>query len=531
MRPEDVKHIRFVNIGAILLIITNFIFLTVDIIDGYSSPVIATVNILASLLCLFIFKFQAKGRYTLARCTLFCIFYISALFTNPLSGKEVVDHYFIFVAIGYAFVIFPKDEKHLMLVTIFSGVVCYAIISVLYLFIDPVIQTSRSSLILENRIITHAVFLIFILGMLSSKYLVSKTETSLMLERRKLSEMAALLKQMFGRYLSPEVMESIIEDPSSLALGGERRRVTIVMTDLRGFTSLSERLEPEEVVVLLNTYYEVLMDVILDYKGTINKIIGDALLIVFGAPLRAEDHTKRAVACAIEMQNKMETINALNRQQGLPELEMGIGINETEVIVGNIGSSKRSSYTVVGSGVNMTSRIESYSVGGQILISESVKELMNGLIRIDAQREVTPKGADRPIKIYEVGSIAGDYHLVLEKKKPDFIALKKKIPVYCHSLEGRAVGEIRGDCNIIRLSPHGAEIATRAPMKPLTNLEMNIDHFDEKLANRSFYGKIMDCFGEKHPIMQVRFTAVPPEIEAYFRAYLELSPLEKSGKV
>ena len=174
---------------------------------------------------------------------------------------------------------------------------------------------------------------------------------------------------MFGRYLSTEVMNSLIENPSALELGGERRKVTIMMTDLRGFTALSERLEPEQVVQMLNAYFEVMVEVVLKYNGTINEFIGDAMLVIFGAPQEMPDRAQRAIACAIEMQNAMAQVNKENRVQGMPELEMGIGLNETEAIVGNIGSSKRSKYAVVGSGVNMTSRIESYTVGGQILIS------------------------------------------------------------------------------------------------------------------------------------------------------------------
>lgn len=155
-----------------------------------------------------------------------------------------------------------------------------------------------------------------------------------------------------------EVMNSLIENPSALELGGEKRSVTIMMTDLRGFTALSERLEPEKVVQMLNTYFEIMVEVVLKYNGTINEIIGDALLVIFGAPQEMSDRAQQAIACSIEMQNAMSQVNQENRAQGLPELEMGIGLNETEVIVGNIGSSKRSKYAVVGSGVNMTSRIE-----------------------------------------------------------------------------------------------------------------------------------------------------------------------------
>lgn len=221
---------------------------------------------------------------------------------------------------------------------------------------------------------------------------------------------------MFGRYLSHEVMTSLIENPSALELGGEKRRITIMMTDLRGFTALAERLEPEQVVKVLNSYFEIMVEVVLKFKGTINEIIGDALLVIFGAPQEMPDRAQQAIACAITMQNAMAKVNEQNRAQGLPELEMGIGLNETEVIVGNIGSSKRSKYSVVGGGVNMTSRIESYSVGGQVLVSESVRYEAGEILRVDSERVVFPKGSETPLKIYEIGGIAGQYNFALEEQ-------------------------------------------------------------------------------------------------------------------
>ncbi|MBW1941696.1 MAG: hypothetical protein JRJ51_02545, partial [Deltaproteobacteria bacterium] len=231
----------------------------------------------------------------------------------------------------------------------------------------------------------------------------------------KFADMSALLKKMFGRYLSTEVMNAILKDPSSLELGGERRTVTIMMTDLRGFTALSERLEPEKVVQMLNAYFEVMVDIILKYHGTINEIIGDALLVIFGAPNEMPNRNAQAIASAIDMQNAMTEVNRQNRLNGLPELEMGIGLNEAEVIVGNIGSTKRSKYAVVGSGVNMASRIESYTVGGQVLISESVKREAGDILRIDNRMDVLPKGAQAPLSIYDVGGIGGDYNLALDE--------------------------------------------------------------------------------------------------------------------
>lgn len=348
----------------------------------------------------------------------------------------------------------------------------------------------------------------------SEKLVLNLTE-----EREKLAEMSALLKKMFGRYLSTEVMNSLIENPSALELGGERRKVTIMMTDLRGFTALSERLEPEQVVQMLNLYFEVMVEVVLKYNGTINEIIGDALLIIFGAPQEMPDRAQRAIACAVDMQNAMAQVNKENRSQTLPELEMGIGLNETEVIVGNIGSSKRSKYAVVGSGVNMTSRIESYTVGGQILISESVRQEAGEVLRIDAQQEVLPKGAETPLRIYEVGGIAGRYNLALGEKDPVLVNLAREIPLRYTVLEGKTVGKKELNGSIVRLSEKTAVIASDEPLEPLTNLKMNIGDVDEKLSVRDFYGKVIGRSEENRQKHVIRFTSVPPEVDAYFQSH------------
>jgi adenylate cyclase len=338
-------------------------------------------------------------------------------------------------------------------------------------------------------------------------------------ERGKLAEMADLLKKMFGRYLSTEVMNSLIENPSALELGGEKRKVTIMMTDLRGFTALAERLEPEKVVQMLNAYFEVMVEVILKYNGTINEFIGDALLVIFGAPQDMPDRIQRAIACSIEMQNAMAAVNEENRSQGLPELEMGIGLNETEVIVGNIGSSKRSKYAVVGSGVNMTSRIESYTVGGQILIAESVRQEAGEILRIDSQRDVLPKGAETPLRIYEVGGIAGHYNLALEGKAPALVTLARQIPLRYTVLEGKDVGKKKLEGSLIRLSKTLAEISLGAPVEVLTNLKMNLRDVDENLSVRDFYGKVIKRSEEKEQNHVIRFTSVPPEVDAYFQSH------------
>jgi adenylate cyclase len=348
-------------------------------------------------------------------------------------------------------------------------------------------------------------------------------------EREKLAEMAALLKKMFGRYLSTEVMNSIIENPSALELGGEKRKVTIMMTDLRGFTALAERLEPEQVVQMLNAYFEVMVEVILKYNGTINEIIGDALLVIFGAPQEMADRIHKAIACAIDMQNAMAEVNEQNRAQDLPDLEMGIGLNETEVIVGNIGSSKRSKYAVVGSGVNMASRIESYSVGGQILISESVHQEAGEILRIDAKRDVLPKGAEMPLRIYEVGGISGNYNLALEAKNPALLILTRQIPLVYTVLEGKDVGQKGLNGFVVKLSQNCAEIELEGLLEPMTNLKMNLGDVDGKLSAKDFYGKVIQAPEGNGQTHLVRFTSVPPEVDAYFQSHRQHADAPESS--
>ena len=335
-------------------------------------------------------------------------------------------------------------------------------------------------------------------------------------------EMSGLLKKMFGRYLSTEVMNSLIANPLALELGGEKRRVTIMMTDLRGFTALSEPLDPEQVVQMLNTYFEIMVDEVLKYRGTINSIIGDALLVVFGAPQEMPDRAQQAVACALAMQNAMAQVNAQNREHGLPELEMGIGLNEAEVVVGNIGSSKRSQYTVIGSGVNMASRIESYTVGGQVFISESVRQEVGDILRIDQVMEIMPKGAEGSMTVYEVGGIGGRFNLVLADQGLELSPLAREIPVRYAVLDGKHVGEGGRLAGIVSLSRKAGLLRLDREIPRGANLKLNLMGVSEELARRDFYAKAGHGEADAPGFGLVRFSALPSGIDAYFQAALDL---------
>jgi adenylate cyclase len=261
-----------------------------------------------------------------------------------------------------------------------------------------------------------------------------------------------------------------------------------------------------------------MVEVIVRYQGTINEIVGDALLVLFGAPRDVPDRAQRAVACAIEMQNAMTRVNERNRAAGLPELQMGIGLNDAEVVVGNIGTTERSKYAAVGSGVNTTSRIESYTVGGQILVSESVRQAAGAVLRVDGQLDVLPKGSESPLRIYEVGGIGGRFQVALEEPAPVFVRLARQVPVRYAVLDGKDAGGPGGEGYVPRLASHCVELAVDGPLDAMTNLRMSLAGAGEALGSRDFYGKVVrPAAGRGDPAL-VRLTSVPPEIDAFLEA-------------
>ena len=332
---------------------------------------------------------------------------------------------------------------------------------------------------------------------------------------------ADFLQEMFGRYLSEEVMSSLLDNPDSLRLGGENREVTIMISDLRGFTAISERMPPEMVIQMLNNYFEVMVEILLKHNATINEISGDELLVLFGAPQHMPDRNQRAIACAIDMQNNMKTVNNYNRKKRLPELEMGIGLNDTKVVIGNVGSIKRSKFGVVGSGVNMTSRIESFAVGGQILASQSVVSGIEHLLRIDGTHTIVPKGVTLPITVYEIGGIGPPYNIATDHKAVDMKTLMRPIPVEITLMGGKHILNEKSSGEIIRLSLKAAFIIFDRPLDQLVNIKLSLGDIPESIHTNDFYGKVIGTTDHPQNNYLVRFTSTPPEIISYFLAYIQ----------
>ena len=345
-----------------------------------------------------------------------------------------------------------------------------------------------------------------------------------LLERNEAYEQLAranrFIRKTFGRYLSDDIVDTILESPNGLKLGGEKRVVTILMSDLRGFTAIGERLPAESVVGMLNMYLERMTEIIFKYNGTIDEFIGDAILAIFGAPVVRDDDAQRAVACAIEMQLAMDEVNATNRQHGFPEVSMGIGINTGEIVVGNVGSSRRTKYGVVGRHVNLTSRIESYTVGGQILIPDSTRLACGNILRIDNQMEVMPKGVKEPIIIYEVGGIGGEFRIFLpEKQTTELYDLAQPLPILFTILEGKHAGRDAYPGRIIRLSDltgeRLADVVSEQACHELNNLKFSLFDSEQHEISGEIYAKVTLALSKTPPMFRVNFTSIPPEAEQF----------------
>ncbi len=322
------------------------------------------------------------------------------------------------------------------------------------------------------------------------------------------------IRKVFGQYHSDEIAEMILESPGGASLGGEKRVVTVLLSDLRGFTPISERLSAENVVKMINIYLEVMTDVIFKYNGTIDEFLGDGILAVFGAPVLGKDDAQRAVACAVDMQSAMEEVNRRNREAGLPEVEMGIGVNTGELVFGNMGSSKRTKFGVVGSHVNLVARIESYSVGGQILISESTRKSCGPILRIVNRMDVLPKGVQNRIAIYDIGGIYGDYNLLLPGgREPRLLELQTPIDVTFSILSRKK------DCTdtrnhsgrLVRMFGGEAEIVSDVAVQVLSDLKMSLFDSAGNEVTPGLYAKVVKEVGEFSRIFRVNFTSVPPE--------------------
>ncbi len=211
-----------------------------------------------------------------------------------------------------------------------------------------------------------------------------------------------MIKRAFSRYVAPEVVEEVLKDPEHLMLSGERREATVLFCDIRGFTAISERLSPEQVVSLLNDFYTLMIETVSKHDGSLQKFLGDAVLAVFGAPIAHPDHAARAVLTALDMRAAVADLAKRRREQGLAPFEVGIGVSLGEVVAGTVGTEERMEYTVIGDSVNVASRLQDRAKAGSILLSGRTYDAVRDLVDAKALGALKVKGKEAEVEVYEV---------------------------------------------------------------------------------------------------------------------------------
>lgn len=206
----------------------------------------------------------------------------------------------------------------------------------------------------------------------------------------------------YSRFLPEYVVKQMLENPESFKLGGTSQNITILFADIRGFTRISEHAPPEKIVSLLNRYFSAMTEIIFAHGGTLDKYLGDGLMALFGAPTATPDDASNALNAAVAMQRRLLGINRELRDEGFPEIGVGMGLHTGEAIIGYIGSDRRSEYTAIGDTVNTSSRLESNARGGEILISDATAKAAHSRYKLKAREPITVKNRQQPVNLWEV---------------------------------------------------------------------------------------------------------------------------------
>lgn len=321
------------------------------------------------------------------------------------------------------------------------------------------------------------------------------------------------IRKVFGRYTSDEVVEALLDAPDGLKLGGEKRTVTILMSDLRGFTALAERLEAGEVVSLLNHYLSAMVEVIQKHGGTIDEIIGDAILVLFGAPVATEDDAARAVLCALGMQKAMAEVNRQNRLKGWPEIEMGVAVHTGEVVVGNIGSTKRSKYGVVGRTINTTARIESFTVGGQVIVSPTLIQAAGRGLVLGEEVEVHAKGMKEALQCRQLLGHEAHPDLALEEQAT-CASLAQPVPVRFVRMTGKHFDEAMAPALLVAVSERRAVLQVHGEIPVYSDLLLQLGSESCEAEVSEFYAKVIRVAEGAGINYLIQFTSMPPTVRS-----------------
>ena len=311
----------------------------------------------------------------------------------------------------------------------------------------------------------------------------------------KLESRNELLRMAFGRYFSNEVVEEILEKPDGANIGGVKKVVTVMMADIRGFTAISENYDAGTITDMINNFLGKMTDIIFEHKGSVIEFIGDAILAVFGAPVETDNPEFDAVSAAIDMQNAMKSVNEFNRNMGYPRIEVGIGLHKGELFIGNIGSEKMMRYNIIGGTVNMCSRIESCSIGGQILASDELVKNIKDKIEIANSTEIIVKGISTKIVVHDICGLSNgeDRHKLNKRSDEEFISLRTEVEVSLYAIRNGEIDLKPYPAVITAMSGKCASVEMKTDEKPELYTDVEIIANDKQDAEKikNSYGKVM----------------------------------------
>lgn len=311
---------------------------------------------------------------------------------------------------------------------------------------------------------------------------------------------------------------------------GHTRRVTILLSDLRGFTALAQRCTALQMMETLNRYLGRMTRLIVDHGGTIDKFMGDAIMALFGAPLAMEDDVASALACAIEMQIAMDDLNLEHQRMGLDPLYMGIGINTGEVVAGRLGSKLHSEYTVIGDEVNLASRIEAHSLRGQILISENTWQLARDYVEVGDVNEVKVKGRSGTVRMMELLGTRHPHPLNVPRRDVRrSVRVEVDQPIRFQVIRGKSVESQDHAARVVDLSYGGLRMVCEEPLDPFTDIRLSLLLSVLSAQATDVYGKVLRV--EPSPggyTCQVSFTSIEAAAQQAIKDYVDATVQAKT---
>ena len=347
-----------------------------------------------------------------------------------------------------------------------------------------------------------------------------------------LGNIQSLFESETGVPLAPALrtqLENLLGDAVTGAMGVSRaepfasREVTVMLTDLRGFTAISEEHSAPVLLDMLNRYLVRMTEIAVSHGGTIDTFMGDAIMVLFGAPFSHGDDPFRAVHCAIDMQRALFEMNKDNRERDLPELNMGIGINTGEVMAGLLGSDHYAEYTVIGDEVNLASRIEAYSLRGQVLISESTRRHVQDRVTLGEPMDVIVKGKKQPVNLFEVLAIPSVGKELPRQEVRKSPRVETSMPFEYQRLDGKIVRSERLNGTILDLSYNGVLAQVDAPLPAQSDIRLDLHFTHSGTAATDVYGRVVRAFErDGRHLACIEFTSVSVQGGTNIRRFVQL---------